>query len=344
MADANALNIPSIGPVSNTASGTFSSSYNKFYQPGYANLGFAFSGTTFTMQSEGGTAMSSTNPGFVALQSLATPGQIKRYSITANQTFTRAGLGNNLFGVTSGVDITVDMPFYLYAVSNANNGENAIAFMISRIPHRAISPLAANIAQSGNTNATTQGSFYSLATITAADYASSPCLCIGSFRMQYASSLWNVQTINNTDGVGQYQEGIAFSFPKGQFGSATGKFFLDNGGTAPADSAGIYNYLISKNGLIFSTLLFPSATTAGVGAVTLTLPFPLLAFTGANAFYGNELGGGTWSTFIGQILAGGASTASIIYINSASTGIYKNSDISLTSFISATGSYYSTIA
>ncbi len=297
MSDANALNIPSIGPISNTASGTFSSSYNKFYQPGFANLGIAFSGTTLTVQSEGGTSMSSTNPGFVALQSLVNPGRIKRYSITANQTFTQAGLGNNLFGLTTAIDTTVDIPFFLYAVSNSNNGENAIAFMISRIPHLTLSPVAANIGQSGNTNATTQGSMFSLATITAADYASSPCLCVGSFRMRYASSLWTVQALSATDGLGAYQEGILFSFPISQFGAASGKVFANNGGTAPHDTAYVYQYYVQKNGFCIPKIAFPSVTTAGVGAVNAVQVLPLAA-DGATIGNGNFSSAGTIAAVI----------------------------------------------
>ena len=278
MSDANALNIPSIGPISNTATGTFSSSYNKFYQPGWANIGISLSGTTFTVSSEAGTAYSATNPGFVALQSLANPGQIKRYSVTANQSFTQAGLGNNLFGVTTAVNWAQDVPFYLYAVSNANNGENAIAFMISRIPHATVSPVAGKIAQSGNTNSTTQGSFFSLAAVTAADYASSPCVCLGSFRQQYASSLWTVQTLKNSDGVGQYNDSTIFSFVSSQLGAAAGSFFASNGGTAPIWTAQTVNYQILKNGQINYLFDTNASSTSqnGAGAVTLQAILPLV--------------------------------------------------------------------
>lgn len=232
------------------------------------NLGISYSGTTFTVRGGDGNAISATNPAYVNLQSLATPGNQLKFKLTANQSFTQAQLGNNLFGYTTAVNITVDVPFYLYAVSNANNGENAIAFMISRVPHRTSSPAAAKIAQSGNTNATTQGSMFSLSAITAADYASAPCLCIGSFRMRYAASLWTVQTLLVSDGIGLYQEGVQFQFPISQLGAATGKYFRDNGGTAPHDSAGSTGYYVYKNGTCRAKLVFPSITTGGVGAVT----------------------------------------------------------------------------
>jgi hypothetical protein len=344
MTAANALNIPSIGPISNTATGTFSSSYNKFYQPGYANVGIAFSGTTFTVQSEGGTAMSSTNPGFIALQSLANPGQIKRYSVTANQTFTQAGLGNNLFGVTTAVNITVDIPFYLYAVSNANNGENAIAFMISRVPHRTIAPVAGNIGQSGNTLASTQGSFFSLATITAADYASSPCLCIGSFRMRYSSSLWTVQTINNSDGIAQYQEGIQFSFPRGQFGAASGKYFLNNTGTAPDQTTGASVYFINKTGFCMVALAFPVVDVAGVGAVALDWALPFTALNGGIGIYGNFEDGTNTIVFTGALSPGSSATLRFRYQSLPGNSTVLNSNIPLNTEMSIGGTYFASTA
>lgn len=276
----NSVNIPAIGPISSTATGVYSSSYNKFYQPGYANIGISqSSGTTFTVLAEDGTSLSSTNPGYIALQSFANPGQVKRFTVTANQSFTQTGLGNSLFGITTGVNWLNDMPFYLYAVSNANNGENAITFMISRIPHRTVAPAATNIGQSGNTLASTQGSFFALATITAADYAGAPCLCIGSFRMQYtgATTKWTIQTLVNSDGIGQYNDGLnIFTLPAGQNGAQSGKHFTANGGTAPAwtSESGIYTikrdgtvkYLFANNGAI---------SVSGVGSVILTAVIPL---------------------------------------------------------------------
>lgn len=342
MTAANALNIPSIGPISNTATGTFSSSYNKFYQPGYSNVGIAFSGTTLTVQSESGTAMSSTNPGFIALQSLATPGQIVRYSVTANQTFTKAGLGNSLFGLTTAIDITVDIPFYLYAVSNANNGENTIAFMISRIPHRTIAPLATKIGQSGNTLASTQGSFYSLATITASDYASSPCLCIGSFRMQYISSLWTIQTLNNADGIGEYNEQTKFTFPNGQYGSAAGTWFTNNGGTAPIPTGGSgYAYQIFKSGQCSLKTAWAPGGSAGIGAVVLTLVLPGQSTDGGTIGSGYFLDGGAYSvlTVLAPSSLPSSFTTGMAFSNPVTSGLLQNVNMSNTASLGINSIY-----
>lgn len=327
------------------SSGRFQFANRTRLRGGYSeDIGIALSGTTLTVQGGDGNALSSTNPGYINLQSLANPGRQLKFSVTANQSFTQAGLGNNLFGVTTGVNITVDMPFYLYAVSNANNGENTIAFMISRIPHRTIAPLAANIGQSGNTNATTQGSFFSLATITAADYASAPCICIGSFRMRYASSLWTVQTINNGDGVGQYQEGINFSFPSGQFGAATGKYFLNNGGTAPDAVAKSYFYFISKNGKIDYWVGLNPITTAGVGAVALKLAVPLQSIgttIGIVAFINDAT---NLVHIIGDLVQGVSNTNNMIYQQIPGTLVVLNTNLQINASFSGSGYYYASIS
>lgn len=310
MADANALNIPSIGPISNTSAGTFSSSYNKFYQPGWANIGISQSaGTTFTVLSEAGTAFSSTNPGFVALQS-KTAGQIKRYSVTANQSFTQAQLGNNLFGITTAVNWAQDVPFYLYAV--CDDTESSIAFMISRVPQRIVSPAAANIAQSGNTNATTQGSFFSLSAITAADYEANPCICLGSFRMQYTgggTDLWTIQTLANNDGVGKFNDTTIFTYPISQNGAAASTYFLANGGTAPIFTTNTAVYTIGRDGLVTYLYNGETISTNGVGAVTFRPVIPL-AYLDMSAKY--DCG----------IFANAAGTQCVIYLlNPTSAGL-----------------------
>lgn len=286
------------------------------------NIGISLSGTTLTVQGGDGNSLSSTNPGYINFQSLANPGRQLKLAVTANQSFTQAQLGNNLFGVTTGVNITVDMPFYLYAVVNGNNGQNAIAFMISRIPHRTSSPVAGNIGQSGNTNASTQGSMFSLTAITAADYASSPCICIGSFRMRYSSSLWSPQTLLVSDGVGQYQEGIQFAQAISQFGAASGKYFLDNGGTAPADSSTTTGYYIDRMGLIRSKLVFPSVTSAGVGSVNAVQALPYVA-DGSTVGGGYFLAGGNYSV-CNCLAATLGSNMTLVQVSNLGNGLLQN--------------------
>ena len=81
---------------------------------GYAeNIGIAYSGGTFTVQGADGNALSSTNPGYINLQSTTAGRQIK-IAVTSNQTFTDGSSGtidNQRFGLTTGVNASVDIPF-----------------------------------------------------------------------------------------------------------------------------------------------------------------------------------------------------------------------------------------
>jgi len=308
----------------------------KFNTPGVANLGITnTSGTTLTVNSSSGAALSSTNPAYVTLQSLANPGQLITYAITANQSFTQAQLANNLFGITTGINVAVDMPFYLYAVSNANNGENTIAFMISRIPHRTIAPVAGNIGQSGNTLASTQGSFFSLKAITAADYASSPCLCIGSFRMQYSggSTVWTIQTLNNSDGIGQYQDQIEFAFPPGQFGANTANYFTT--ASAPTFATPVHNYQVKRDGLVFGYSAFGNSTN-GSNASNLTIALPFVVGS-QGASFGYSLISTVYSAL--TMISGSAGNVfTFAYANNGGTGLLLNNTMVNGSFLG--GNYF----
>lgn len=238
------------------------------------NLGITNSaGTTFTVNSANGSALSARNAAYVTLDDKTTPGRKRLYRVTANQSFTQADIAANNFGLTNGVANATDVPFFLYAVANDN--QNAIAFMVSRYPNTLVSPVAAKIGKAGSAVANSQGSFFSLANITVADYESNPCLCIGSFRMTWAATNnWTVTTFNTSDGIGNYQEDVTFSLSAGQFGAASGKYFADNGGTAPAFSSNNFGYKVSRQNILQLVSLFTNCTTAGVGAVNLRFAMP----------------------------------------------------------------------
>lgn len=252
------------------------------YMPACSNLGITYSGGTFTVNGFDGTALSSTNPGYVTLQSKVTPGRMVTIAVTANQTFTDGSAGttdNARFGVTTGVNWTSDMPFYLYGV--IDDADSAIAFMISRLPGRANSPPAAQISKTGAIVNVSQGDFFSLADVTIASYDSNPCLCLGSFRMQFvgATDSWTVQTLSAlTDGIGNFSEQTGFSFVVGQNGATAAKFMIDNGGTAPAWSTQVYQYYLSRSGLITLAMEFNGdGGTDGAGAVAAQFVLPLRA-------------------------------------------------------------------
>lgn len=242
-------------------------------------INYAVGTGTFTVQGASGTALSSANIGYVTLAS-KTAGNLVRIPVTANQSFIddngASQIIGNLFGLTTGIAFAQDIPFFLYAV--LDDTSTNIAFMISRFPNTTVSPVAAKIGKSGSAVADSQGSFFSLANVTVADYESNPCLCIGSFRMRMsASDDWTVQTLSaSQDGIGRFQEDIAFTMATGQFGAASGKYFADNTGTAPAFSSNNFGYMVTRSNKMYFVSLFTNCTTAGVGAVNLQFCTPFL--------------------------------------------------------------------
>lgn len=296
---------------------------------GVKNIGFSYNaGTgTFTVAGQDGTALSASNPGFVTLQSRSAPGELVTISATFNQDFIddngASEIINNLFGLSSGVATSVDIPFYLYAVSN--DAENVIAFMISRFPNATTSPVSGKIGTPASAVASTQGSFFSFESITTTNFDQNPCLCIGSFRMRMsAANDWTVQTLAARDGIGHYQEGLQFAFPRGQFGAAAAKVFKDNGGTAPDDADGGYTYYIDQqNNRIYYQLAFPAIDTAGVGAVTAILALPFTRLEGATSSSGYTTAGGGYTILIGAT-APGTGNLSFGAVNDTATGLATN--------------------
>lgn len=247
----------------------------------YINLGFSYaSGTgTFTVHDARGSALSSTNPAFVRFQDPDNPGYSKYISVEANQDFIddagSSEILNNLFGFTTSVAITDDVPFYLYAVSN--DAMDTVQFMIGRVPHMVKSPVVAEIGAPDDAVADEQISLWSLDNIDETLYDENPCVCVGSFRMQMsASDDWTVQTLAVTDGIGQFQEGVEFTVPLGQFGADSGEYTIPNGGTSANFSGNTHTYYVYKSGRIETNYnITNDGGTDGSGAVTAywTCPF-----------------------------------------------------------------------
>lgn len=270
---------------------------SRFYQGiYYDNLGISYSAGTFTINGADGRALSALNPAVVVLPSKASPGLFVEYQIEANQSFIDdAGASQiigNLFGFTTGVAITVDVPFFIYAVCNDN--EDAIAFMISRVPGLTSSPTATTwISNLGSTaSVNNQSNFFSLRSITVGDYNGNPSFCLGSFRMKMsASDDWTVQTLvsssvfgeGNADGFGYYQTGYPYQIPKGQLGSDSGSLVFSNGGTAAtfSTSLGFYRFIGNVPELILTYYFSGDGGTDGSGAVNAKFLVPFTANIGS---------------------------------------------------------------
>jgi len=266
---------------------TIASNASPMGTPGVFNTGINYNAGTFTVESATGSAWTTAVPLVVTLPHPTNIGQFVTLTLPSSgslsYTFTDAAgtneIGANLWGTTAATAWNQDCPFYIYVALKSTNDD--VSFMISRVPGLTVTPVAGNISVAGNTNASTQGSMFALkkngSTITAANYASVPCLCVGSFRMQKSGAdAWTVQTLNFTgDGINNFNENTVFKFPFGQNGAAAGTNWINNGGTAPVFAGTGYNYVVSKNGKCFLQTNLINCTAAGVGAVAARLSLPL---------------------------------------------------------------------
>lgn len=298
------------------------------------NIGIAYNGGTgvFTVQGGDGNALSSTNPGYINIQSKTTPGKQVKLAVTANQTFIddvgSSEIIGNLFGLVTGRAATNTIPFFIYAV--LNDAESAIAFMISRYPNTRISPVAAKIGKSGSAVADSQGSFFSLANVTVADYESNPCVCIGSFRMTMsASDDWTVTTLDFQDGVGCFQEDRAFTWGTGLWGNASGKYWVNDNGTtiiSPIFTTNNIGYYVDRMNQIQIASQHIACTTAGTNTNTLAYGIPFLI--SGQCCGSNLLFNGT-GFYIGvsNIITGSTNQIEIINTDNASTQRIANSNV-----------------
>lgn len=308
----------------------------RYYQgPYYDSLGINYAVGTgvFTIRGAQGRDLSSANPGYVVLPSKTTPGNFVKYKVTANQSFIddngASEIIGNLFGFTTSVAITVDVPFFIYAV--ANDAETAIAFMISRHPHRTISPVAAQIGAPDDAVANSEEDFWSIDNIDETLYDENPCMCVGSFRMRMSSSDdWTVQTLAITDGVGQFQETTVFTQPLGQFGANSGTLTIANGGTAATFSTTGSDYWIQKNGYVYySIFLSGDGGTAGAGAVTALFSTPFeRSVTNVNTENFCIVVYGAGNTLTASIRLGASNTAELHVTSKSANGILNWADFS----------------
>lgn len=288
---------------------------SRFQGPYISNIGFTYSAGTFKVTGADGTALSSTNPGYITLHDKTNKGLWNLYTITADQSFIDdAGASTiigNLFEWTTGVAITVDVPFFVYAV--CNDSEDTITFMLSRALNTLISPTSANIGTPSSAIADGQNDFWAFSDITTTEYDANPCRAIGGIRMQMsAADDWTVQAFDETDGVGKFYENVPFFMPTGQMGADSTTVAIANGGTVPTWSNKAAKYTIQfKNRFVEYSLYYSGDAGAdGAGAVNarFTIPYQAQAIIG---------GGFVVSGAAPYAFAGGNSKTGYVYLPNA---------------------------
>ena len=246
-----------------------------------SNLGISYSSPTFTVTSSDGTPLSASNPAYVITPSTVA-GKKVVHTITSDISFDddsgTSDLTGNTWGTTSGTAWTNDMPFYLYAVNSGTNSD--ATFMISRVPHRTLSPGAGNIAKSGSAVASTQGSFFAIdSAITVSNYASRECVCIGAFRMtknDAANNDWTVTSLSYLDGIGRFLLDYYFAFPANQNGATSQRFSSSVGGdTIPTFTGQSATYKIDMSGYLTYFMTWSNTSVSGVGSGILRFHIPM---------------------------------------------------------------------
>lgn len=178
----------------------------KISEPGAHRIGISLASGVFSLVSSDGSDLTFNNAGFITLKSI-TPGILKEYFLTANQSFNDAtsGAGSDitgaLFGYPTGVAVTDDVIFTGYAV--VNDAETAVAIMIGVDDTLTSAPANTLIGTpSSPTAASTSGSLFSFTDVTTTDYENNPLVPIFRMRMRMdVNDDWTVQTLNNSDGM-----------------------------------------------------------------------------------------------------------------------------------------------
>jgi hypothetical protein len=274
----------------------------RLYHGWTKNIGIAYSSGTFTVQGADGNSLSSTNKGWVALESVGTPGEIVLHEITSNSSFDDSAgtsdIVNNLFGVTTGDDWGAnDIPFWLYAC--ADTSDTNPVFAVVRMPNLSRCPVTAEIGTPSSAVADEGYSMFIMDSVTASNYNNASCAPIGCFRMRFTqpggADDWTVQSLQaGKDGIGNFHGGEIFTFPTGVMGASSGTHIQANGGTAPVFSTTTVNYWVDRDALVTVDYITEGdGGTDGSGSVTSWMTLP---WQGFSANLGSYVGTGIMQT------------------------------------------------
>lgn len=304
--------------------------------PRYENLGITYDGGTGVFTIRGAEAdLSTSNPGYVTLFLDSGFANYRRFRITSNFSFQDANgtsdIIGNLFGLTSGRAHANTIPFFIYAV--INDAEDTIQFAISRAPNTRLSPSVANSGSPASATADIMGAFFYLNSVTLGDYDGNSCVNLGGFQMTMdASDDWTVNALTVSDGFGKYFEATGFTMSPGHYGADAGNYFAANGGTAPIFNFADTIYKINAQRNLFELYFaFLNCTTAGVGAVLLTMavPYPFDAVSTRTLVIGTgrRVGNTGVNVLLMPLMIAGNTTLVFRNINDTINATVNNADI-----------------
>lgn len=241
--------------------------------PSATNLGISYDAGTgqFSITGAAG-ALSPASPAVITLPNTSVDGQFVTVNVTADQSFSDAigtnDLLDNLFGLASGVNNS-GIPFYVYAVIDSNATNSVVTFAIARLPH--FTNAGSTNGCIGTATANNFNSFFFLGTVNLADYASSPCVCVGVIVMDFVDTpvpnSWRLQVPDaSLDGIGRYRENTVWTTPIGQ--NSTVNYFYNSGGAPTFDNVQC-NYTLNRLGWV--TVYFNASAQSGLGSGTQAL-------------------------------------------------------------------------
>lgn len=261
--------------------------------PGWvSNIGFSLSAGVFTITAADGTALSQNNPGWVTLPSALNAGQMVSLKITAPQYFhdnnyASTDFSGIIFNTNSGVAWNADMPLFIYAI-NADDTNANLLFGFSAYQKMSVTY---SIGCIGKGFSSGTDSIYDICCFTSSDpsvsHGNKPCLRIGTVTgIKSSTGKWTLTLSPMVHGVGKfpwnsgYNDDTAeslttFTVPTGQWGNTTGKYFLDNGGTAPVFTTSEIRYSVNEDGTFTYEMNFNGDGGAdGAGAVEFIMGSP----------------------------------------------------------------------
>lgn len=265
---------------------TVTSGYWKIINPSSSvvasNLGLSLSGGVLTLSAQDGTALSTTNPGYVSMPVKTSQGLTQIIRITTNFTLrdSTAGSGstvnNNRFGLDSNGTPNFAAIMYVY-IALADDGTTYKPF-ISRYPHYKKMPVSGSIFSNATATANLESDFLCWDNITNTDYDGNPCVNIGSFQMlkNSGSNDWTFQALLPYNGINRYNEEAQRPTFFNQSGAATNTYFIPNGGTAATGGSVPYQYRIFRNGVVHCEAWTETpfnGNGAGAQLAKFTLPY-----------------------------------------------------------------------
>ncbi len=282
-----------------------------------SNCGITYSAGTLTLTDEAGGALSAINPCCVGVPS-TTAGHNTTVCFRSPQTINddanaSSHLTNLGFGITETAHWANDMPYFLY-VDNEDNTDINAGIFLARKPGLSVTPTADYIHDKDAAAANdTQDSIFG-AWADDSGKASKPCVLIGAIRMRWSTTTddWTVQTLDNSDGIGQDRLKKTFAkkwmMPVGQNGAENGKYFYVSGGTAPAYSSNIISYTLNEYKVTLNFEFSGDGGDEGAGTNFLGLALPIGKPIDVNDNYGTFiiLNGSSYN--IGQIYLVGDGT------------------------------------